>query len=58
MHRALHLTLTCAGVGLVALLLALAVGDQPPLRANDDPIKVPDDYPTIQAAIDAEAAMP
>ena len=62
--RALVLALTLGAVGLLALLLMLAAGPQPAARADTAPpvwgargdtIKVPDDYPTIQAAIDAAA---
>ena len=53
MNRRAHLTLTLAGMGLVALFLVLAAGAQSPSQASADTIKVPDDYATIQAAIDA-----
>ena len=55
MKRIKHLTLALGAVALLVLLLFLAVGAQPAVRADGNTIKVPDDYPTIQAAIDAAA---
>jgi photosystem II stability/assembly factor-like uncharacterized protein len=53
MNRIVHLILALSVVGLLAILLALTVSVQPSARAAGNIIKVPDDYPTIQAAIDA-----
>jgi len=53
MKRFTHLTLALGALALLAVLLFLAVGAQSAVRAAGDTIKVPDDYPTIQAAIDA-----
>jgi len=55
MKRIVHLILALGTVGLVALaiLLALTASVQPLVHAAGNVIKVPDDYPTIQAAIDA-----
>ena len=53
MKRYVHLTLALGAVSLLALLLMLAAGEQPAAHADGDIIKVPDDYATIQAAIDA-----
>lgn len=53
MNRLTHLILALACAGLMILLLALAVAAQAPAQPNQEPIKVPDDYPTIQQAIDA-----
>jgi len=55
MKRFTHLTLAFGTVALLALLLFVAVGAQPAAYAAGDTIKVPDDYPTIQGAIDAAA---
>ena len=55
MKRISRLTLALGTVALLALLLFLAVGAQPTALANGNTIKVPDDYPTIQEAIDAAA---
>ena len=53
MRRFTHLSLALGTVALLAFLLFLAVGAQPAVQADGDTIKVPDDYPTIQGAIDA-----
>jgi len=53
MNRMTHVTLALGAVGLLAILLALTVSVQPSARAAGSIIKVPDDYATIQAAIDA-----
>ena len=53
MKRIANLTLVLGAVGLLALLLLLAAGAQPAARADGNTLKVPDDYATIQAAIDA-----
>ena len=53
MNRFTHLTLALGTVALLALLLILALGAQTQARADGNIIKVPDDHPTIQAAIDA-----
>jgi formylglycine-generating enzyme required for sulfatase activity len=53
MNRFMRSLVTLAGAGLMLLLLALAVAAQTPIDPARDPIKVPDDYPTIQEAIDA-----
>ena len=53
MKRFTHLTLALGTVALLVLLLFLAMGAQPAVTAAGDTIKVPDDYPTIQGAIDA-----
>jgi photosystem II stability/assembly factor-like uncharacterized protein/nitrous oxidase accessory protein NosD len=42
-----------AGAGLLMLLLMLALTSHLPVHASGSILKVPDDYPTIQAAIDA-----
>ena len=55
MKRIVRLTLALGIVGMLAVLLMLAVGAQAPAHANSNIIKVPDDYATIQAAIDAAA---
>jgi hypothetical protein len=55
MNRVTQLILTLAGLSLAALLMVLTVGAQARSWADDYPIQVPDDYPTIQAAIDAAA---
>jgi hypothetical protein len=55
MNRLTHLILALACAGLMILLLALAVGAEGPVQPSQSVIKVPDDYPTIQAAIDAAA---
>lgn len=49
----LNLAMALGAVGLLALLLFLAAGTQPAALADGDVIKVPDDYATIQAAIDS-----
>jgi len=53
MNRIVHLILALGAVGLLAILLALTVSVQPSAHAAGNIIKVPDDYATIQAAIDA-----
>lgn len=55
MNRISHLSLALSVVGLLALSLALTVSVQPSARAAGNIIKVPGDYPTIQAAIDTAA---
>jgi photosystem II stability/assembly factor-like uncharacterized protein len=55
MKRLTRLILAVAGAGLLLLLLGLAVGAQSPIQAHRDPINVPTDYASIQAAIDAAA---
>jgi fibronectin-binding autotransporter adhesin len=53
-NRIPRLALTVlVAMGLVTILLLLATGAQPPALAAGSIIKVPDDYATIQAAIDA-----
>lgn len=49
----LFLTVALGAVLLVVVLLVLAAGAQPAAQAQGDTIKVPDDYVTIQGAIDA-----
>lgn len=55
MKRLTHLTVALGTVMLLVLLLALALGALPAVHAGGNIIKVPDDYLTIQAAIDAAA---
>ena len=53
MRRYECLSLVLGAVGLVALVLILAAGCVPAAHAAGTTFKVPDDYPTIQGAIDA-----
>ena len=55
MKRMAYLTLSLGTASLLILLLVMAIGAQGPDHVGGNIIKVPDDYPTIQAAIDAAA---
>ncbi len=52
-RRTILLGVMVGTAGLLALVLILALAPQPAALAAGDIIKVPDDYPSIQAAIDA-----
>ena len=53
MKRIAYLTLSLGTASLLILLLVMTIGAQGPDHVNGTIIQVPDDYPTIQAAIDA-----
>jgi photosystem II stability/assembly factor-like uncharacterized protein len=53
MNRITRLTLALGTVGLLAALSALAAGAQAPIHTTGNTIRVPNDYRTIQAAINA-----